>query len=232
MKPNGIDDEEDQAGGEIGDRVCFHGVSFPFGYEPQSALDHDRQDLRCLSCRSATVRSTSYSSRRSGSRSTGLAACPCVGDIDLTPGEAETLVSIARGSHQCLHTRDLVNLNLFRLIMTRGTTTFEATPLGQAWSRRHTEAPTSSSCVATPAARPLGRWKMWAGRWPPIGGARPRPSPSAGGGDRANAEVGEAPRRFSILAKEARQFEVRSRRTPGRSSVPGSTNRPPFQAGS
>ncbi len=161
-----------------------------------------------------------------------LAACPCVGDIDLTPGEAETLVSIARGSHQCLHTRDLVNLNLFRLIMTRGTMTFEATPLGQAWSRRHTEAPTSSSCVATPAARPLGRWKMWTGRWPPIGGARPRPSPSAGGGDRANAEVGEAPRRFSILAKEARQFEVCSRRTPGRSSVPGSTNRPPFQAGS
>ncbi|WP_020696715.1 hypothetical protein [Reyranella massiliensis] len=64
---------------------------------------------------------------------------PAMGDIDLTPDEAKTLGLIVRGHHQCLRAYDLVKLNLLRLIMTRGTTTFEPTALGCAWYRQHTE---------------------------------------------------------------------------------------------
>lgn len=64
---------------------------------------------------------------------------PARGDFELSPEEAETLGAVISGKAERLRTRDLVRLNLLRLIMTRGTQIFEPTALGYDWYRRHRE---------------------------------------------------------------------------------------------
>ncbi|WP_020697409.1 hypothetical protein [Reyranella massiliensis] len=60
-------------------------------------------------------------------------------EVELSPEEAETLQAVVRGDHAKLRARDLVKLNLMRLIMTRGTLAFEPTALGFEWYRKHKE---------------------------------------------------------------------------------------------